>query len=72
MVLLLEEIAVEAVAVIATLVAAACLLIVLAGFALEHRALRALKASRLDSRCTRSAQSAERPTVPSAFSPSPN
>jgi hypothetical protein len=40
MVFLLEEIIVEAAMVIATVVATACLLIVLAGFALQRRALR--------------------------------
>jgi hypothetical protein len=41
MVFLLEEIAVEATMIIATLVATACLLIVLAGFALQRRSSRA-------------------------------
>jgi hypothetical protein len=40
MMFLLEEIAVEAVMIIATLVATACLLIVLVGFVLQRRASR--------------------------------
>ncbi len=59
MVFLLEEIVVEGAAIIATIAAASILILVLAGFALEHRALRAQtstwRPASLDARAERSA-----------------
>ena len=68
MVLLLEEIAVEAAMIIATIVATACLLIVLAGFVLQRRAQRAAAPS-----AVRGASGAGRSArVTSTFTPSHN
>jgi hypothetical protein len=63
MLFLLEEIAVEAVMIVATIVAAACLLIVLVGFVLQRRAASAPAPAVRTERAAR---------VPSGFTPSPN
>ena len=69
MVFLLEEIAVEAAMIIATLVAATCLLVVLAGFVLQRRAQRT--AAPAASRAIRSASGTGRSArVASTFTPS--
>jgi archaellin len=69
MVFLLEEIIVEAAMVIATVVATACLLVVLAGFALQRRAER--NGARAAAPATRGTLVAERGVRPmSASTPS--
>jgi len=69
MVFLLEEIAVEAAMIIATLVATACLLIVLAGFVLQRRAQRAAAPAAAVRGASGAGRSAR---VTSAFTPSHN
>jgi hypothetical protein len=73
MLFLLEEIAVEATMIIATLVATACLLIILVGFALQRRPLRAPAAAGRPTGRSRDARGSERlaPSV-STFTPSHN
>ena len=71
MVFLLEEIAVETVAIVSTLVAAACLVGVLLGFAREHRAQRAAAPSGGYVSSARDVRNADRATrQTSTFTPS--
>ena len=69
--MMFEEIAVEMIAVIATVVALACLVTILAGVVLERRAVRALTTSRTVERHVVRVRGAERrPGATSAFTPS--
>ena len=69
--LMLEEIAVEMIAVIATVVALACLVTLLAGVVLERRAVGALTTSRtVERRLVRMRSAERRPGATSALTPS--
>ena len=71
MVFLLEEIAVEGAMIIATLAATACLLVVVLGFVLQHRAQR--NGARAASPVAQSTLIADRAARPmSTFTPSHN
>ena len=69
MLFLLEEIAVEAAMIIATLVATACLLVVVAGFVLQRRAQRTAEPAAAARNASGAGRSAR---VTSAFTPSHN